>query len=116
DMRKPAPATHPFFPGKSIQDLCLAVVSEAGLPAGAPGAGATGEFVPAEWLNTYLHWINNIQDWCISRQLWWGHQIPAWYDDTGNIYVARNEQDARAPGRIKLGPEAHTLTPDEDGL
>jgi valyl-tRNA synthetase len=70
--RKPAPATHPYFPGKSIQELCLAVVSEAGLPEGAPGAGEKVRFVPGEWLTWYLHWINNIKEWTISRQLWWG--------------------------------------------
>ena len=48
---------------------------------------------------TYNHWLKNIQDWCISRQLWWGHQIPAWYDDEGTIYVARNEAEAKAKGR-----------------
>ncbi|MFA7269354.1 MAG: valine--tRNA ligase [Sterolibacterium sp.] len=59
---------------------------------------ASGEikFVPENWVNTYNQWLNNIQDWCISRQLWWGHQIPAWYDDTGNIYVAHDEAEARA--------------------
>ncbi|MDO8773345.1 MAG: valine--tRNA ligase [Burkholderiaceae bacterium] len=58
-------------------------------------------FVPEQWVNTYNQWMNNIQDWCISRQLWWGHQIPAWYDEDGNIYVARNEADAQlqAPGK-----------------
>ncbi|MEW9897188.1 valine--tRNA ligase [Chitinivorax sp. PXF-14] len=58
---------------------------------------ADGEvgFVPEQWVNTYNAWLGNIQDWCISRQLWWGHQIPAWYDEQGNIFVARNEQDAR---------------------
>src|SRR5690606_15435289 len=53
-------------------------------------------FVPENWINTYRHWMNNIQDWCISRQLWWGHRIPAWYDEAGNIVVARNEEEARA--------------------
>jgi len=53
------------------------------------------EFVPANWINTYRHWMENLQDWCISRQLWWGHRIPAWYDESGNIYVGRDEADAR---------------------
>ena len=59
------------------------------------------KFVPENWVNTYNQWMNNIQDWCISRQLWWGHQIPAWYDEDGQIYVARNEADAQAqaPGK-----------------
>ena len=51
-------------------------------------------FVPPQWVNTWNHWMGNIQDWCISRQLWWGHQIPAWYDSRGQIYVARNEAEA----------------------
>jgi len=53
------------------------------------------KFVPENWDKTYYHWMNNIQDWCISRQLWWGHRIPAWYDEQGNVYVAENEQQAR---------------------
>lgn len=58
-------------------------------------------FVPENWVNTYNQWMNNIQDWCISRQLWWGHQIPAWYDEQGKVYVARTEAEAQAqaPGR-----------------
>ena len=68
------------------------------------------KFVPENWINTYNQWMNNIQDWCISRQLWWGHQIPAWYDEDGKVYVARNEADAQAqaPGKI--------LRRDEDVL
>ena len=60
-------------------------------------AVASGEirFVPENWTNTYNQWLNNIQDWCISRQLWWGHRIPAWYDEQGNIFVARNQEDAQ---------------------
>ncbi len=54
------------------------------------------QFVPPNWINTYRHWMENIQDWCISRQLWWGHRIPAWYDESGRVYVARNEDEARA--------------------
>ncbi|QNM97313.1 valine--tRNA ligase [Chitinimonas koreensis] len=53
-------------------------------------------FIPENWVNTYNQWMKNIQDWCISRQLWWGHQIPAWYDDEGRVYVARDEAEARA--------------------
>jgi len=58
-------------------------------------------FVPENWVNTYNQWMNNIQDWCISRQLWWGHQIPAWYDEAGNVIVARSEAEAqaKAPGQ-----------------
>ncbi|MGB5260369.1 MAG: valine--tRNA ligase [Gammaproteobacteria bacterium] len=55
----------------------------------------TIRFVPDNWKNTYFEWMRNIQDWCISRQIWWGHRIPAWYDDAGNIYVARSEAEAR---------------------
>jgi valyl-tRNA synthetase len=67
-------------------------------------------FVPENWVNTYNQWMNNIQDWCISRQLWWGHQIPAWYDEDGKVYVARDEAEAqaKAPGK--------TLKRDEDVL
>ena len=54
------------------------------------------KFVPPNWINTYRHWMENIQDWCISRQLWWGHRIPAWYDDDGKIYVGRDEAEVRA--------------------
>jgi len=62
---------------------------------------ASGEikFVPENWVNTYNQWLNNIQDWCISRQLWWGHQIPAWYADDGRLYVARDEAEAYALAR-----------------
>jgi len=67
-------------------------------------------FIPENWVNTYNQWMNNIQDWCISRQLWWGHQIPAWYDDEGHVYVANSqaEAQAQAPGK--------TLKRDEDVL
>ena len=54
------------------------------------------KFVPENWINTYNQWLNNIQDWCISRQLWWGHRIPAWYDADGNVYVGRSEEEVRA--------------------
>ncbi|MDP1654316.1 MAG: valine--tRNA ligase [Rhodocyclaceae bacterium] len=62
---------------------------------------ASGEirFVPENWVNTYNQWLNNIQDWCISRQLWWGHQIPAWYSDDGRFYVAHDEAEAYALAR-----------------
>ena len=75
-------------------------------------AVASGQvkFVPENWVNTYNQWMNNIQDWCISRQLWWGHQIPAWYDEDGKVYVARSEAEAQAqaPGK--------KLARDEDVL
>lgn len=83
--------------GKSITQKALDVV-------------ANGEvtFYPEQWVNTYNQWLNNIQDWCISRQLWWGHQIPAWYDDQGNVYVARTEAEAQA----KAGGKAVTRDAD----
>jgi len=70
-------------------------------------------FVPENWAKTYYEWMHNIQDWCISRQLWWGHRIPAWYDAAGNIYVARNEAEARA--KYDLGDDV-ALQQDEDVL
>ncbi|MCE5234281.1 MAG: valine--tRNA ligase [Mizugakiibacter sp.] len=72
-------------------------------------------FVPENWVSTYRHWLGNIQDWCISRQLWWGHRIPAWYDDAGNAYVARNEEDAIAQA-AKSGGLEPTLRREEDVL
>src|SRR5690606_17117721 len=72
-------------------------------------------FVPENWSKTYFQWMHNIQDWCISRQLWWGHQIPAWYADEGNVYVARSEADAKAQARAKRGKEVE-LVRDEDVL
>lgn len=71
-------------------------------------------FVPPQWVNTWNHWMKNIQDWCISRQLWWGHQIPAWYGSKGEIFVGRNEEEARA----KASAAGYTgeLTRDEDVL
>ena len=71
------------------------------------------KFVPENWTKTYYEWMRNIQDWCISRQIWWGHRIPAWYDEAGKIYVARTETEARA--RFKLAPTV-TLRQDEDVL
>ncbi len=70
-------------------------------------------FVPENWSKTYFNWMHDIQDWCISRQLWWGHRIPCWYDNTGNAYVARDEQEVRQ--KFKLGEEIR-LTQDEDVL
>ncbi|WP_411849838.1 valine--tRNA ligase [Stenotrophomonas sp. LGBM10] len=71
------------------------------------------QFVPANWINTYRHWMENIQDWCISRQLWWGHRIPAWFDDAGTCYVGRDEAEARA--KNNLGPDV-ALHQDSDVL
>ena len=101
-MSKPAPeGTH--FPGKSIAEVALEKV-------------ASGEikFVPENWTNTYNQWLNNIQDWCISRQLWWGHQIPAWYGDDGEVFVARNEADAKT--KAAAAGYTGTLRRDDDVL
>jgi len=72
-------------------------------------------FVPKNWEKTYFDWLENIQPWCVSRQLWWGHRIPAWYDEDGNVYVEETEEAAIAAARAKLGDGA-TLTRDEDVL
>lgn len=71
--------------GKSITEKALEVVANGEI-----------KFYPENWVNTYNQWLNNIQDWCISRQLWWGHQIPAWYSDDGKVYVAHDEAEARS--------------------
>jgi len=71
------------------------------------------EFVPANWINTYRHWMENLQDWCISRQLWWGHRIPAWYDDAGKIYVGRSEAEVRSAHGLA---DELSLRQDEDVL
>lgn len=70
-------------------------------------------FVPDNWKNTYFEWMRNIQDWCISRQIWWGHRIPAWYDDLGNVYVGRSEQAIRDQHGL---PADYILRQDEDVL
>ena len=71
------------------------------------------EFVPKNWENTYFEWMNNIQDWCISRQIWWGHRIPAWYDEDGKIYVGRDEAEVRAENNLSAD---FKLRQDEDVL
>ena len=71
------------------------------------------EFVPKNWENTYFAWMRNIQDWCISRQLWWGHRIPAWYDEDSNVYVGHSEADVRAKHAIA---DSVVLRQDEDVL
>jgi valyl-tRNA synthetase len=96
-------------------------LARAGLDAVARG---DIRFVPENWSKTYNQWLNNIQDWCISRQLWWGHRIPAWYDNEGNIFVGRSKQEAQAKhrqamiGRVKSGSKvtASELRQDEDVL
>jgi valyl-tRNA synthetase len=97
-MSRPAPQGT-LFPGKSITEVALEVVERGDV-----------RFFPENWVNVYNQWLANIQDWCISRQLWWGHQIPAWYDEAGNVFVARSEEEARA----KAGTDR--LTRDEDVL
>jgi valyl-tRNA synthetase len=72
-------------------------------------------FVPDNWRHTFFEWMRNIQDWCISRQIWWGHRIPAWYDNEDNIYVARDEQQARELAKRRRGREVE-LRRDEDVL
>jgi valyl-tRNA synthetase len=71
------------------------------------------KFVPEQYTNMYMSWMRDIQDWCISRQLWWGHRIPAWYDAEGNIYVGRNEEEVRSKNNIAADVE---LKQDEDVL
>jgi valyl-tRNA synthetase len=83
-MTKPAPEGT-FNPGKSITEVALEKVANGEI-----------KFVPENWSTTYNQWLGNIQDWCISRQLWWGHRIPAWFDEAGNIVVARDEEEAKA--------------------
>ena len=73
------------------------------------------QFVPDNWSRVYFEWMRNIQDWCISRQIWWGHRIPAWYDEVGNVFVARDEIQARALARERLGRDV-ALTRDADVL
>ncbi|CAM2148112.1 valine--tRNA ligase [Pararobbsia alpina] len=82
-MSKPAPEGT-LHAGKSITEVSLDVVRNGQI-----------KFVPENWSTTYYQWLENIQDWCISRQLWWGHQIPAWYGDAGQVFVARSEDEAR---------------------
>ncbi len=89
--------------GKSIAQKAIEVVDNGSV-----------KFVPEQWINTYNQWMKNIQDWCISRQLWWGHQIPAWYGTGGELFVARNEEEARA--RAQAAGYTGELTRDEDVL
>ena len=98
-MSKPAPEGS-LYPGKSIAEVGLDAVE----------SGEVNIF-PAEWRGVYRQWLENIQDWCLSRQLWWGHQIPAWYDEAGRVYVERTEEEAQ-----KQAGEGVKLTRDEDVL
>ena len=98
-MSKPTPEGCKF-PGKSIAEIGLEAVR----------SGEVNIF-PKEWRSVYRQWLENIQDWCLSRQLWWGHQIPAWYDENDKVYVAHNEEEAQA-----MAGEGVKLTRDEDVL
>ena len=86
-MSKPAPEGT-FHPGKSITEVALDVVARGEI-----------QFFPSNWTTTYNQWLENIQDWCISRQLWWGHQIPAWYSEDGQVFVAHSETQALEKAR-----------------
>ena len=101
-MSKPAPEGT-LNPGKSITEVALDVVANGQI-----------KFYPENWTTIYNQWLNNIQDWCISRQLWWGHQIPAWYAEDGQCFVAHSEAEAEAQARAAgvTGP----LTRDPDVL
>jgi valyl-tRNA synthetase len=110
-MSKPAPSSHPFLGGKSFKDICLQAVN-GGLASTGGEAPDPIRFVPDHWTSTYNHWLENVHDWCISRQLWWGHRIPAWYDEQGDVVVARNVEEASR----KCGRPAAELRQDPDVL
>jgi len=95
--------TKPGAAGKSIAEQAIEAVESGDV-----------KFVPENWVNTYNQWMKNIQDWCISRQLWWGHQIPAWYGSNGEVFVARNQEEARA--KATAAGYTGDLTRDEDVL
>ncbi len=86
------------------------------LVEGVDGKPGKVRFVPENWINTYRHWMGNIQDWCISRQLWWGHRIPAWYGDDGLFVVAKNEQEAQQKYVSEYGAPKSPLRRDDDVL
>ena len=101
-MSKPSPENL-YQPGQSIAGAALHAVTSGDI-----------KLVPENWINTYTQWLENIQDWCISRQLWWGHQIPAWYGDAGEIFVARSEEEAKS--KAKTAGYAGSLRRDDDVL
>ena len=101
-MSKPSP-DNCYQPGQSIASAALHAVTSGDI-----------KLVPENWINTYTQWLENIQDWCISRQLWWGHQIPAWYGDAGEIFVARSEDEAKS--KAKAAGYAGSLRRDDDVL
>jgi len=88
EMVEPYLSDQWFVSMKQLAEPALQVVEDG-----------TIKFYPERWTNTYRHWMTNIRDWCISRQLWWGHRIPAWYAETGEIFVGRNESEARAKAK-----------------
>jgi len=99
-MGKPAPEGT-LHPGRSISAVARDAVRDGQV-----------RFFPDNWTSTYNQWLDNIQDWCISRQLWWGHQIPAWYGPDGHVYVARNEADALAQARARGSDGPLSRDPD----
>ena len=99
-MGKPAPEGT-LHPGRSISAVARDAVRDGQV-----------RFFPENWTSTYNQWLDNIQDWCISRQLWWGHQIPAWYGTDGHVYVARSEADALAQARARGSEGPLTRDPD----
>jgi len=96
-----------------LTDQWYVAVESLAKPAIEAVENGSIEFVPKQWENTYFSWMRNIQDWCISRQLWWGHRIPAWYDDSGKVYVGHNEAEVRAENNID---DSIVLTQDNDVL
>ncbi|MHB8814021.1 MAG: valine--tRNA ligase [Steroidobacteraceae bacterium] len=96
-----------------LTDQWYVRIAPLAAPAIAAVESGRTRFVPEGWSKTYFEWMRNIKDWCVSRQLWWGHRIPAWYDAKGNIYVARSEAAARS--NYRLGPDVK-LRQDEDVL
>jgi valyl-tRNA synthetase len=99
-MSKPAPAGT-LHPGRSLAQVALEAARRGDVT-----------IVPEQWRAVYDQWLENIQDWCISRQLWWGHQIPAWYDERGNVFVARSEGEAQAQAKAAGSTGALTRDPD----
>jgi valyl-tRNA synthetase len=99
-MSKPAPAGT-LHPGRSLAQVALEAAARGDV-----------KIFPEQWRTVYDQWLENIQDWCISRQLWWGHQIPAWYDERGNVFVARSEAQALAQAKTAGSTGALTRDPD----
>jgi valyl-tRNA synthetase len=96
-----------------LTDQWFVKVETLAKPAIEAGESGQVRFVPDNWKNTYFEWMRNIEDWCISRQIWWGHRIPAWYDADGNIYVGHSEQEVREKHSI---PTSTNLQQDKDVL